>query len=154
MNESNDQPDVNWPERSVLLRDILVLQLKLVVDGLRDFLLVPVSLVIGLGSLIRGGPEAGSGFYELLRAGRRSERWINLFGAADRVYGPSFADNIFPTENIDEIVGKVENFVVEEYARGGVTRQAKDQIDRALDSLQKLAEKQRSASREKREDDT
>ena len=127
------------PDRWTLIRDILVLQLKLVVDGMRDFILVPISLVVGIVSLVKGGDSPGSQFYELLRAGRRSERWINLFGAAERVYGPSIEEDRFPTEDIDEMVSRVESFVVDEYSKGGVTRQAKNRLDRALDSLHTLA---------------
>jgi len=137
--ETNSSEDGQMPDRWTLIRDILVLQLKLVVDGLRDFILVPISLVIGIASLVKGGDSPGSQFYELLRTGRRSERWINLFGAAERVYGPSIDDDRFPTEDIDEMVSRVESFVVDEYSKGGVTRQAKNQLDRALDSLHKLA---------------
>ena len=131
--------DGQMPDRWTLIRDILVLQLKLVVDGMRDFILVPISLIVGIASLLKGGESSGSQFYELLRTGRRSERWINLFGAAERVYGPSIDDDRFPTEDIDEMVSRVESFVVDEYSKGGVTRQAKNQLDRALDSLHKLA---------------
>jgi hypothetical protein len=127
------------PDRRTLIRDILVLQLKLVVDGLRDFILVPISLVVGIISLTKAGNAGGGEFYELLRVGRRSERWINLFGAAERVYGPSIADDRFSTEDIDKMVSRVESFVVDEYSKGGVTRQAKEQLDRALDSLHNLA---------------
>ncbi len=137
------------PDRWTLLRDILVLQLKLVVDGLRDFILVPISLVIGIISLIKAGNAGGGEFYELLRAGRRSERWINLFGAAERVYGPPIADDRFPTEDIDEMVSRVESFVIDEYSKGGVTRQAKIQLDRALDSLHKLASSERKKKADK-----
>ena len=139
--EDKTKSDVDspMPNRWTLIRDILVLQIKLVVDGLRDFILVPISLVVGIISLVKSGDGGGQEFYELLRAGRRSERWINLFGAAERVYGPSIEDDGFPTEDIDEMVSRVESFVVEEYTKGGVTRQAKEQLDRALDSLHKLA---------------
>lgn len=126
------------PDRWTLVRDVLVLQVKLVVDGLRDVILVPVSLLVGIVSLLGSGYAAGTEFYELLRLGRRSERWINLFGAAERVYGPALAEERFPAESIDEIVGRVESFVIAEYRRGGVTRQAKDRLDRALDSLHKV----------------
>jgi len=136
------------PDRWTLIRDILVLQLKLVVDGLRDFILVPISLVVGIVSLVKSGDAVGSEFYQLLRTGRRSERWINLFGAAERVYGPSGADDRFPTEDIDEMVSRVESFVVDEYSQGGVTRQAKNQLDRALDSLHKLAHRKRNRKAE------
>jgi len=137
--ETNSSENGPMPDRWTLIRDILVLQLKLVVDGLRDFILVPISLLVGFISLVKGGDTSGSQFYELLRTGRRSERWINLFGAAERVYGPSIADDRFPTEDIDEMVSRVESFVVDEYRQGGVTSQAKHQLDRALDSLHKLA---------------
>lgn len=137
--ETNSSANGPMPDRWTLIRDIIVLQLKLVVDGLRDFILVPISLLVGIISLVKGGDSSGSEFYELLRTGRRSERWINLFGAAERVYGPSIADDHFPAEDIDEIVSRVETFVVDEYRQGGVTWQAKDQLDRALDSLHKMA---------------
>jgi hypothetical protein len=137
--ETNSGEEGQMPDRWTLIRDIFVLQLKLVVDGLRDFILVPVSLIIGIASLVKGGDSPGSQFYELLRTGRRSERWINLFGAAERVYGPSIEEDRFPTEDIDEMVSRVESFVVDEYSKGGVTQQAKNQLDRALDSLHKLA---------------
>jgi hypothetical protein len=137
--EKTSSEDGPMPDRWTLIRDILVLQLKLLVDGLRDLILVPISLVIGVISLLKAGNASGSEFYELLRAGRRTEQWINLFGAAERVYGPSIDDDRFPTEDIDEMVSRVESFVVDEYSKGGVTRQAKNQLDRALDSLHKLA---------------
>ncbi|MCH8302449.1 MAG: hypothetical protein IH912_06825 [Proteobacteria bacterium] len=137
--EKISSEDGPMPDRWTLIRDILVLQLKLLVDGLRDLILVPISLVVGIASLLKGGESSGSQFYELLRTGRRTERWINLFGAADRVYGPSIADDRFPAEDIDEMVSRVESFVVDEYSKGGVTRQLKSQLDRALDSLHKLA---------------
>lgn len=137
--EKNSNAGGPMPDRWTLIRDILVLQLKLIVDGLRDFILVPISLIVGLVSLLKAGNATGSEFYELLRTGRRSERWINLFGAAERVYGPSIDEDRFPAEDIDEIVSRVESFVVDEYKEGGVTRQAKEQLDRALDSLHKMA---------------
>ena len=137
--ETKSTEDGQMPDRWTLIRDILVLQLKLVVDGMRDFILVPISLIVGIASLLKRGESSGSQFYELLRTGRRSERWINLFGAADRVYGASIDDDRFPAEDIDEMVSRVESFVVDEYSKGGVTRQVKSQLDRALESLHKLA---------------
>jgi hypothetical protein len=135
------------PDRKTLVRDVLVLQLKLVVDGFRDLILVPISLAFGIVSLVKMGGGGGMEFYELLRKGRHSERWINLFGAAERVYGPAIDDEAFPVEDIDELVDRVESFVVDEYAKGGVTRQVKDQLDKSLDSLHRLA------SRKRRRDD-
>ena len=137
--EANSNAGGSMPDRWTLIRDILVLQVKLLVDGLRDLVLVPISLVVGIISLVKAGNTSGGEFYELLRVGRRSERWINLFGAAERVYGPAINEDRFPAEDIDKLVSRVESFVVDEYSKGGVTHQAKNQLDRALDSLHKLA---------------
>lgn len=120
------------PDRWNLARDIAVLQVKLIVDGLRDFILVPISLVAGLISLTRPGNASGNEFYNLLRVGRRSERWINLFGAADKVPAAAEERVRFPDADIDALVGKVESFVVDEYREGRVTRQAKEQLDQLL----------------------
>ncbi len=144
--ETNSQESGHLPDRWTLIRDIVVLQLKLVVDGLRDLILVPISLLIGIVSLLKAGNASGSEFYELLRVGRRSERWINLFGAAERVYGPAIAEDRFPAEDIDKMVSRVESFVIDEYQSGGVTRQAKEKLDRALDSLHKLASDRKGKS--------
>lgn len=124
--------------RWTLIRDIGVLQVKLVVDGIRDLVLVPISLVVGILSLLKpGGP--GNDFYDLLRLGKRSERWINLFGAIEKM--PTTDEPLvnFPDEDIDSLLGKVETFVVDEYRKGGVTKQAKDGFDKAINSLHALA---------------
>jgi len=126
-------------DRWTVIRDIGVLQVKLVFDGLRDLILVPVSLVLGAISLTRPGKEMGSEFYELLRLGKKSERWINLFGAADKASTQDPELTRFPGEDIDALVSRVETFVVDEYRKGGVTKQAKERLDKALGSLHKLA---------------
>lgn len=118
----------------VLIRDVATLQVKLVVDGLRDLILVPASLIAGLVSLARAqdgkpGPE----FYQLVSVGKQSEHWINLFGAL-RNAPPDVVEeeDHFGTADIDDLIGRMENYVVDEYRRGGVTAQAKEQFDKAL----------------------
>ena len=123
--------------RWTLIRDAAVLQVKLIVDGLRDFLLVPASLVaaiISLASTRDGKP--GPQFYDLLQIGKRSEVMINLFGAYK--HAPDSLEHVdrFKDMNIDEIVGRVETFVVDEYKRGGMTSHAKERIDKALNAIQ------------------
>ncbi len=135
--ETQSEKAADPPDRWTLIRDIAVLQVKLVVDGLRDFVLVPVSLVAGFISLVKSGSD--DTFYELLRLGKRTEHWINLFGAADRLTVTRRDRVRIPDEDIDTVVSRVETFVIDEYRKGGVTRQAKERIDKAMDSLRKLA---------------
>lgn len=135
--DPTESDDVN--DRWTLIRDIAVFQVKLLVDGLRDLILLPVSLITGLVSLLTSGSTPGPEFYELLRVGRRSERWINLFGAAERIYGIEEDDGYFAAEDIDKLVARVETFVVDEYQKGGVTTQAKERVDQALNRLRDIA---------------
>ena len=124
--------------RWTLLRDLGVLQVKLVVDGLRDLLLVPASLIVGIISIVRtvdGKP--GPQFYQLLAWGKESEIWINLFGAVRNSPEQINQPPAFGGQDIDDIVGRLETFVVDEVKRGGVTTQAKERLDKILNAMQR-----------------
>ena len=59
--------------RATLIRDVIVFQGKLIVDGLRDLVLVPASLVAGIISLASGShSQPGTQFYRLLGVGKNS----------------------------------------------------------------------------------
>ena len=140
MSIESEEPDkLDGPDRWTLIRDVAVFQVKLLFDGFRDLLLLPVSLIAGFASLIKGGRNPSSDFYDLLRVGRRSERWINLFGAASHLHIPATDEDRFPVDDVDEMVSRVESYVVDEYRRGGVTAQAKERLDKALDLVHKKA---------------
>jgi hypothetical protein len=131
-------------ERWTLIRDAAVLQIKLIVDGLRDFLLVPASLIAAIVSLAktkdgRPGPQ----FYQLLAFGKQTEQGINLFGAYKHAPDEITHGDRFSEMNIDQLVLRVESFVVDEYKRGGMTTQAKEQIDKALNAIQRRNEKRK-----------
>lgn len=68
-----------------MFRDVIVFQAKLLVDGLRDLSLSPISIFAALVDLLVPGDDGGKRFYGVVRFGRRTEQWINLFGAADRL---------------------------------------------------------------------
>jgi len=135
MNLSSEQ-DQSSPDRWTLARDIAVLQAKLIVDGLRDLVLVPASLIAGIISLAlwendRPGPQ----FYYLLGVGKQSERWINLFGALENA--PPDLEHIepFPDADMDELVGRLETFVRDEESRGTVTNQARERLEKVLKAI-------------------
>jgi hypothetical protein len=123
--------------RGELVRDVVLLQFKLVVDGLRDFILVPVSLIAGMISFFRAGDPSGAEFYRLLRLGRRSEHWINLFGAVDRMPVPDNEPDHFPDADIDSLMGKLEKYVVDDYHEGGMSRQARNRLQDLLTALRR-----------------
>ncbi len=143
----NEVPDTTRPamSRTTLARDIVVLQAKLLVDGLRDLILVPASLIVGIVSMVSyNDKQPGAEFYRLLHVGKQSEHWINLFGALKNA--PPDLEEVkgFPDANMDEIVGRLENYMVEEHRRGGMTAQAKDRLDKALDTIKRRGSRPKS----------
>jgi len=118
-----------------LVCDVIVFQGKLFVDGVRDALLMPISIVAAIMDLLGIGRRAGRTFYDVILLGRETEHWINLFGAADRLL-PGSAEEGSPS-GMDALVRRMEDVVVEEYERGGITASAKDAVDRAIDKLQR-----------------
>ncbi len=132
-------PESYWElvpkSRWALVCDVIVFQGKLIVDGVRDALLMPISIVAAIMDLLGIGRRAGRNFYDVILLGRETEHWINLFGAADRLL-PGSADES-PPSGLDVLVRRMEDVVVEEYERGGITASAKDAVDRAIDKLQR-----------------
>ncbi|MBX3492273.1 MAG: hypothetical protein KF899_04895 [Parvibaculum sp.] len=131
-----DRPPI---DRWTLFRDVAVLQGKLVLDNVKDLVLVPISIGAATISLFNRDGDTGRQFYNVLHAARRMEDWLDKYGDADRIPAPHFAQRQ-EGESIDTLIDRVEDLVKRQYERGGVTASAKDAIDRALDALQeKLA---------------
>lgn len=121
----------------VLIRDMAVFQFKLIVDGLRDFILVPISLVTGLLSVVTGkNGVPNTQFYDLLLVGKQSEHWIDLFGALRNAPAEMQERIRFPDANMDEVLDNIEAFVVNEEKRGGMTAQARERLEKTLRGFQ------------------
>lgn len=119
----------SYPGRWRLLADAITFQIKLAIDGLRDLVLIPVSALGALLSLL-GVRDSPLEFYNIVRLGRRTERAINLFGAATRDQPPAQEPAA-----VDRLAQRVEQAIAEQYERGGMTRSAKDAIDQIIDKL-------------------
>jgi hypothetical protein len=111
------------PGRWHLARDVIAFQFKLMMDGLRDLLLSPISILAALAGLLTDGDNPGRYFYRLMHFGRDTDRWINLFGAHDDGAGA------------DDVVRRAENALRAEYEKGGVVRQLKEGADNVIDSV-------------------
>jgi hypothetical protein len=110
------------------LRDVIVFQAKLFVDGLRDLLLSPASIFAALIDLLVPGDDGGKRFYAVVRFGRRTERWINLFGAADRA-GPE-ADS----KGMDVLLDELERLARDPERRDEAKARAQALIERLRSS--------------------
>lgn len=70
--------------RSVVLRDLLLFQMKLWLDGLKDVVLSPLSIVACILDVIFRRSDEPSLFYGVMRLGERFDLWLNLYAPAKR----------------------------------------------------------------------
>ena len=61
------------------LRCLVIFQLKLGADAIRDLVMSPVSIIMFILDLILRPNEKDSNYQQMMRFGRKTDRWINLF---------------------------------------------------------------------------
>jgi hypothetical protein len=126
---SQPDPDARWK----FVRDVMVFQLKLFLDNVRDLVLMPVALVAALIDLILRGEREGARFYKVLRWGAHSEEVIDVYSAIEHHERGDF--KISPTYTVDGVIARLENVVVREVEKGGTAASIKMAMDRAIDQL-------------------
>jgi hypothetical protein len=122
-------PDARWK----FVRDVVVFQLKLFLDNVRDIVLMPVSLVAALIDLIFRGEREGALFYKVLRWGAHSEEVIDVYSAIE--HHPRGDFKINPNYTVDGVIARLEGVVVREVEKGGTAASIKAAMDRAIDQL-------------------
>ncbi len=76
--------DTNPVDPITGVRQLLVFQLKLAADAVRDLVMSPVSIVMFLLDLLLRPPAQQSYHARMLRFGRQTDRWIRLFEESDQ----------------------------------------------------------------------
>ena len=79
MNDTDIQKEAERPGSGELIGHLIVLQIKLILDGLRDATLIPVSFVAAIGGLLMHKDDPWVWYREVLIWGRASDHWIDLF---------------------------------------------------------------------------
>ena len=69
--------------RGHLIYQLLKFQMKLFLDGTSDLIFSVLAFGAVIAGLIRGGPDADRPLHDVMALGRRTEHWINLYGAND-----------------------------------------------------------------------
>ena len=88
MNEDNEI----HATRSVLVRDFLIFCLKLTLDGVKDVLMIQLSVAAVVLDLLRPGKRSRL-FYKVMGLGERIDLWLNLHGAIAK--GEGTGDGLF-----------------------------------------------------------
>ena len=126
-------PRANTNDRWRFLRDVLVFQVKLLLDNLRDFALVPVSLGAAIIDLVFKGEREGALFYKVLRWGAHSEEVIDVYSAIEHHSPGRFKMN--PEYTVDGVIARLEGVLVRECEKGGTAASIKAAMDRAFDQV-------------------
>jgi len=102
--------------REVTLRDFAVFQLKLLLDGTKDFFAFWLSIIAIVLDFVSGRGRRPRLFYSVMRASERFDRWINLHSAIERLDESGTEDGLFGAveQGADSLIGQIERL-----ARGG-----------------------------------
>ena len=102
--------------RGVTLRDFAIFQLKLALDGGKDFCAFWLAIFAIILDFIAGRGSRPRLFYSVVRASERFDKWINLHSVVQRMDETGTADGLFGGSDAgsDSLVGQIE-----QSARGG-----------------------------------
>ncbi len=101
---SDSPPEHSTRQRGFeLARDLLGFQLKLLIDALRDLVTSPIALAAALLDLLLIRQQSPRHFRSVLRLGKRSEDWIDLWSSA-------YDEHTRP-ENVDAVLDSVQQLL-------------------------------------------
>ena len=108
-------------EKYVLIRDLLIFQLKLLLDGLKDFGVFWMAIGATALDLLFPGERRGRRFYAVMRAAERFDQWLNLYGAAQ--HAEENADGLFgeSAAGSASMLGRLEEIVIGRRETGGAS---------------------------------
>src|ERR1044072_8054738 len=113
--------------------NVVVFQLKMLLDNVRDLVLMPVSLAAALSDLILKGDREGARFYRVLPWGRQRERVIDVYSAIE--HHPPDTFEIGRDYTVDGVIARLESVVAREVDKGGTAASIKSAMDRAIDQF-------------------
>jgi len=134
---ADDPPNAPSPEarhvsRLELVWNVVVFQFKLGLDGLRDVLLIPLSIFSAILGLAAGGDEPDRYFKQLLRFGRQTENWLNLF------------DHPEQGDTSDDLIRPLQHKVFDHARTSPWLNKASARLNRGLDQLNASVDSRRS----------
>ncbi len=105
--------------RHVTLRDFVIFQVKLALDGLKSLFVIQLSVLAIIVDFFSGRGERPRWFYSVVRVSERFDKWLNLYGAIERLEAGEIDDGLFGASEAgsDSLLGEIEQMV-----RGGDQR--------------------------------
>lgn len=102
--------------RSVTIRDFAIFQIKLALDGVKDFVAFNLSIVALLLDFISGRGKRPRLFYSVVRGSERFDKWLNLHSMIEQMDDMENMDEdegffAGADEDDDSLVGEIERLV-------------------------------------------
>jgi len=97
--------------RNATIRDFLIFQVKLTLDGFKDLVAFNLSIGAILLDFLSGRGQRPRLFYSVVRASERFDRWLNLHGAVRRNEGDGVPDPSVTEVDDDSIVTEIERLI-------------------------------------------
>ena len=137
MNESENTIEPAPDLRRVFLRDAVVFQGKLLLDGLRDVILFPVALIATAVDFVKRDDPPGRHFYDVVHFGKETEQWIDLFEAVERAPETSRRRPNIKGPSLDDFIDDVEGKLKTGHERGELSAAAKRVVEQILETAKK-----------------
>lgn len=91
----------NSPSRRTILRDLIVFQVKLWLEGFKDVVLMPLSFGAAVLDVLFRGTTGQGTLYAVMRLGDRFERWVNLYAPLDEQRAtPEMESRVHPRKGV------------------------------------------------------
>lgn len=134
--EESPSKHERWP----LIRQAIVFQVKLGLDALRDILMSPVSIVLVVTDIVMANNHQQSYFIRLMRLGKKSDHWINLFGVDLPNTEPE--DNKEAADsNVDYWFTKIEEVIKEQQVDGKLSQSGKEKLQQYFGRINQPSDK-------------
>jgi len=150
---SIDTQSPETDDRQTFLRDAAVFHAKLIIDGLRDLVLFPVTLVATGIDLVRRDDPPGRRFYAVVHFGKQTQEWLDLFEAADRAPETDRPRPTITAASFDDLADQFEQKIREEVEKGEISAAARRAIDQIVEAAQRAVRAARGDGTRERESD-
>jgi hypothetical protein len=126
--------------RCPLFRQGIVFQLKLGLDALRDILMSTVSIVLVVTDIVMANNHQQSYFVRLMRLGKKSDHWINLFGG-DLHSAEPVNNKVATDSNVDYWFMKIEEVIKEHQVDGKMSQSGKEKLQKYFGPIKQPSDK-------------
>jgi hypothetical protein len=116
-------------KRRPLIWQAIIFQLKLGLDALRDVLMSPISIILVITDIVMANNHQQSYFIRLMRLGKKSDHWINLFGV-DLAQTKDQDVQVASDNNVDHWFRKIEEVIKEQQIDGKLSPSGKEKIQK------------------------